>query len=179
MRKSVKFITRSALIAALYLVLSLAFQAISFGPVQFRVSEILVLLPVMMPEAIPGLAVGCFLTNFFFSPFGVYDVILGTIATLIGAIFTFLLRKHIVLSAIPPVILNSILIPVVFAVENPSVYLISMGEILLSQIISVGIIGIPVTIMLRSAFVKAKIITLPKSKFDYEEYVREPKEDDD
>ncbi|MCQ2409618.1 MAG: QueT transporter family protein [Clostridia bacterium] len=178
MKNSVRFITRSALIAALYLVLSVAFQAISFGPVQLRVSEALVLLPVIMPEAIPGLAIGCFLTNFFFSPFGVYDIVLGTAATLIGAVLTYCLKKRIVLAAIPPIILNALLVPVVFALENPDIYLISAGEILLSQIISVGIIGIPVTLLLKNAFVKARIITPVKSKYDSQEYVRNPEDDE-
>ena len=88
MKKSLVYLARAAVIAALYCALSVAFNAIAFGPVQFRVSEILVLLPLIFPEAIPGLAIGCFFTNFFFSPFGVFDMVLGTLATLIGAVGT-------------------------------------------------------------------------------------------
>ena len=73
MKKSVFFITRSALVAAIYFALATALQPVSFGPVQFRLSEALVLLPVFMPESVIGVTLGCFLSNFFYST--MYDVI--------------------------------------------------------------------------------------------------------
>lgn len=66
MKKSLVYLARAAVIAALYFALSVAFNAIAFGPVQFRVSEILVLLPLIFPEAIPGLAIGCFFHKLLF-----------------------------------------------------------------------------------------------------------------
>ena len=66
MKSRIFFITRSALIAAIYFALATVLQPVSFGPVQFRLSEALVLLPLFMPESIIGVTVGCFLSNFFY-----------------------------------------------------------------------------------------------------------------
>lgn len=68
LKKSLVYLARAAVIAALYFALSVAFNAIAFGPVQFRVSEILVLLPLIFPEAITGLAIGCFSQTSFSRP---------------------------------------------------------------------------------------------------------------
>ncbi|MBQ3575768.1 MAG: QueT transporter family protein, partial [Clostridia bacterium] len=79
MKKSTSYITRAAIIAAIYCLLTVIFQPISFGAVQFRVSEALTLMPVLFPEAVPGLFVGCLLSNLLGG--GVwYDVMLGSVA---------------------------------------------------------------------------------------------------
>lgn len=90
---SVKFITQAAVIAAIYVVLVVIFNYISFGPVQFRIAEALTILPYFTPAAIPGLFVGCIIANILGGAI-VWDVVFGSIATLIGAIGTYLLRKH-------------------------------------------------------------------------------------
>lgn len=142
MKKSLVYTARAAIIAALYFALSVALSAISFGPVQFRISEILVLLPIIFPEAIPGLTIGCFFTNFFFSPFGVFDMVLGTLATLIGAVGTYLLRRRPLLATLPPIIANTLLVPLIFVLNDASsIYYISMFEILASQIITCIVFG--------------------------------------
>lgn len=104
----------AAVIAALYAALTLGFQAISYGPVQFRVSEALTLLPVLFPEAIPGLTVGCLISNLF-NPMGatIYDIVFGTLATLIAAVCTYKLRGSIFIKALPPVISNAVIIGLV------------------------------------------------------------------
>lgn len=89
---SVKFITQAAVIAAIYVVLVVIFNYISFGPVQFRIAEALTILPYFTPAAIPGLFVGCIIANILGGAI-VWDVVFGSIATLIGAIGTYLLRK--------------------------------------------------------------------------------------
>ena len=99
MKKTVFFVTRSALVAAVYFALATALQPVSFGPVQFRLSEALVLLPVFMPESIIGVTLGCFLSNFFYST--MYDVIFGTVATGVAAVLTFLLRRTKFLYVLP------------------------------------------------------------------------------
>ena len=101
MKKTVFFITRSAVVAAIYFALATALRPISFGPVQFRLSEALVLLPIFMPEAIIGVTLGCFLSNFFYSTM-LYDVIFGTIATALAAVLTCLLRRTKFLYVLPP-----------------------------------------------------------------------------
>lgn len=158
-KRPLTFITRSAVIAAAYFALSVAFEAISFGPIQFRISEALVLLPILMPEAIPGLAIGCFFTNFFFSPFGLYDMLFGTVATLLGAVLTRFLRKNIFIASLPPIILNAVLIPLIWICDgSDTVYYINMLSITASEFIICGIIGVPFTLLLKQALLSARII---------------------
>lgn len=112
----VQFLTMGAMIAALYAVLTYAAVALNwaYGPVQFRFSEALTILPVFTPAAIPGLAIGCFLSNLA-SPLGVVDWVFGTLATLLAAILTRALRKVKIkglpiLAPIPPVLCNAVII---------------------------------------------------------------------
>lgn len=166
LKSSLKFITRSAIIAAVYFAFSAAVQPVAFGPVQFRLSEALALLPVLMPESIAGLAIGCFFTNFFFSPFGLYDMLFGTLATLLGAVLTRLLRKNVVLAALPPIILNALLVPLIWVCDGSgAIYYIAMLEILASQTIICGAIGIPFTLLLKKTLISAKLID--KDRKDY------------
>lgn len=109
--KKALFITQAAVIAALYVVLVVVFNYISFGPVQFRVAEALTILPYFTPAAIPGLFIGCILANVIGGAV-VWDIIFGSIATLIGAVFTYLLRKKSkFLAPLPPVLANTIIVP--------------------------------------------------------------------
>ena len=101
---------RTAVISALYATLTLAVYPISYGPIQFRISEALTILPLFFAEAIPGLAIGCFIANI---PMGIWDMVIGTTATLLASIATRYLKK-IYLGVIPPVVFNAFLIPVVF-----------------------------------------------------------------
>lgn len=156
MKKSVFFVTRAALIAAVYFALATALQPVSFGPVQFRLSEALVLLPVFMPESIIGLAVGCFLSNFFYST--VYDAIFGTAATLVAAALTYLLRRTKFLYALPPLVLNALLVPLIWVADgSDAAYFLNAGLILASECIVVLLIGLPLTAVLRKALEKAGI----------------------
>lgn len=171
---------RAGIIAALYFALSVALSAISFGPIQFRISEILVLLPLIFPEAVAGLTIGCFFTNFFFSPFGVFDMVLGTLATLIGAIGTYLLRRRPLLSTIPPIVANTLLVPLIFVLNDAtSVYYISMFEILASQLITCLVIGLPFTFALKKAMIAAHIPIPHSSKYDTQPYRRITSAEDD
>ncbi len=115
-----KNIVRIAAIAAIYTALSVALAPISYGMLQVRVSEALVLLPIFTPHAITGVVLGCFLTNIIgvftgANILGVLDVFFGTFATLCAAILTYKLRNvktfnMPIASAIPPIILNAIII---------------------------------------------------------------------
>jgi len=113
-RFSVRSLCMAAIIAALYAALTLGFQAISYGAVQFRVSEAMTLLPVLFPEAVPGLAVGCLISNLF-NPMGatIYDVVFGTLATLLAALLTRRIKGSIWLRALPPVLCNAFIIGLV------------------------------------------------------------------
>ena len=83
--KTVYALAYAAAIAAIYVVLTMLFLPISFGPVQFRISEILCILPYFTPAAVPGLFIGCFLSNLFGGA-AVMDVVFGSLATLIGGV---------------------------------------------------------------------------------------------
>ena len=113
-RRNTKNLCLSALIAALYAALTLAFQPISYGAVQFRISEALTLLPVLFPQAVPGLTLGCLISNLF-NPMGatVYDVVFGTLATLIAAVITWRMRASIWGRGLPPVLCNAIIVGLV------------------------------------------------------------------
>ena len=98
----------AAMIAGLYALLCIAFAPISYGAVQVRIAEALTLLPFLMPEAIPGLFVGCLIANFA-GGFGLIDVVFGSLATLIAALLTRRMPNK-VLAAVPPVAVNAVIV---------------------------------------------------------------------
>ena len=108
MNKS-KYLTNAAIIAAVYIVLTLITNALGLanGAIQVRISEALCALPMFTPAAIPGLFIGCLLSNIF-TGCVIWDVIFGSLATLIGAVFTYNLRKYRRLALLPPIISNTI-----------------------------------------------------------------------
>ena len=83
------FVVTSALIAAIYAGFTYfsAIWGLAYGPVQFRISEALTILPILTPAAVPGLIVGCFIGNLG-SPYGIVDILCGTLATALAAAFT-------------------------------------------------------------------------------------------
>ena len=105
-------ITQGAVIAALYVVLTMAFQPISYGVVQVRIAEALTILPLFTPAAIPGLFVGCLIANIMGGCIAL-DVIFGSLATLIGAVGGYMLRGNRWLVPIPAIIANTLIIPFV------------------------------------------------------------------
>ena len=114
MNFSTKSMTRAAMIAAIYCVLTLIFQPISYGPVQFRISEALTLLPVLTADAVPGLFIGCILAMLLGGAMW-YDVVFGALATLLAAICTRKLREVPAAGAAMPVLFNGAIVgPVVY-----------------------------------------------------------------
>ena len=105
-------ITQGAVIAALYVVLTLVFAPISFGPVQVRIAEALCILPMFTAAAIPGLFIGCMIANLIGGGI-ILDVIFGSLATLIGAVLGYVLRKNRWLVPLPAVIANALIVPFV------------------------------------------------------------------
>lgn len=112
--KKVTMITQGAIIAALYVVFTMIANAMGLSnyAIQVRFSEALCVLPYFTVAAIPGLTIGCMIANIMTGAL-VWDVLFGSIATLIGAIGTYLLRKHKVLMLLPPVLANVIIVPFV------------------------------------------------------------------
>ncbi|WP_394524371.1 QueT transporter family protein [Lacrimispora sp. JR3] len=136
------FMVFSAAIAALYTVLTMVFAPISFGPVQFRISEILCILPFFTPAAIPGLFIGCLLSNFLCGA-ATLDVIFGSLATLIGAIGSYKLRKNQWLVCVPPILANTIIIPWVlrFAYGSQDLIWYAMITVGIGEILAIGVLG--------------------------------------
>ena len=157
MKFSTRSLTRAALIAALYLLLTILFQAISFGAVQFRISEALMLLPVLTVDAVPGLFVGCVLANLLGGGIW-YDVVLGSIATLLAAVFARKLRNKPALAAAMPVLFNGLIVgPVVYfayvrapgEAVNTLVLLSSVGTVALGELVVCYVLGLPLLRVLR------------------------------
>lgn len=106
------WVAQGAIIAALYVVLTYFIAAIGLanGAIQFRISEALCILPIFTPAAIPGVTIGCLISNII-TGCSIFDIIFGTLATLIGAFGTYFLRKTKFISTLPPVLSNMIIIP--------------------------------------------------------------------
>ena len=112
---STKFLVRAALVAAIYTALTYlaGLMNLAYGPVQFRFSEALAVLPFLLPEAVPGLFVGCVVSNLI-SPYGVLDLVVGSLATLLGAVLTGKCRRRY-LAPLPPVLCNAALVGAMIA----------------------------------------------------------------
>ena len=130
------------LLAAIYTAITYATIAVSFGPIQFRISEALCILPVFSPAAIPGLFVGCLLANFMAGA-APMDVVFGSLATLIGAIGTYRMRRAGVLSALPPIVANAAIIPFVlrFAYGAEELIPFMMLTVGIGEALAVGVLG--------------------------------------
>ncbi len=102
-------LARGAVIAALYTALTLLLAPLSYGEVQIRFSEAFTLLPVLLPEAVPALAVGCLLSNIL-GGCTIFDIVFGTLATLLAALCTRRLRDNIWLAAAMPVLFNGVIV---------------------------------------------------------------------
>lgn len=145
-------LVRGALIAAIYVALCLMLAPLSYGAVQVRISEALTLLPVLCPDAIWGITIGCLISNMLsFSP---WDMLFGTLASLIAAICTYKLArvrtKGLPLAAaLPPVLINAVIIGAeityLFMPETASipVLLFNMLSVGAGQVISCFVIGVP------------------------------------
>jgi uncharacterized membrane protein len=115
-KNKVQFITKTALIAAAYAALTMGFSFMSYGPVQFRISEILVLFVFLEPKYTTGLVLGCVLANLT-SPLGIVDVIVGSLATLVALLFIMGIRKafghnkkSLIIASFGPVISNALIV---------------------------------------------------------------------
>lgn len=142
-KKRTAYMTQAAAIAAIYVVLVVLFNYWSFGPIQFRIAESLTVLPYFTPAAIPGLFIGCVISNLLGGAM-IWDVIFGSLATLIGAVGTYLLRKWSKwLAPIPPIVANTIIIPFVlkYAYGSEGMLYYFMATVGLGEVIVCGVFG--------------------------------------
>lgn len=143
--KNVTLITQAAMIAALYVVLTLAAAALGLDhyAVQVRFSEALTILPFFTPAAIPGLYVGCLLSNIVTGCI-IWDILLGPVATLLGALGTWFLRRRSKwLAPLPPIAANTLIVPLILAYAyqfegSLPYFMLTVG---LGEIASCGVLG--------------------------------------
>lgn len=146
MRKNkTAFLTKSAVIAALYVVLTevSALLGISSGVIQFRLSEMFAVLPMFTPAAIPGLFIGCLISNILTGGI-LWDVVFGSLASLLGAIGTWFLRKKSVyLAPVPTILSNMIIIPFVlrYAYGAEGAIPFFMLTVGIGEFVTAGILG--------------------------------------
>ena len=138
----VLFLTQAAVIAAIYVALCVAFAPISYGEVQVRVAEALVVLPFFTPAAIPGLFIGCLISNLIGGSI-LLDVVFGSIATLLGAVGSWYLRSHKYMVMLPPIVANTLIVPFVlrygYGVPLPVPFM--MLTVGIGEVIAVAVFG--------------------------------------
>lgn len=142
--KQVQFITQAAMIAALYVVLTFLANALGLasGIIQVRLSEMLTILPYFTSAAIPGVTIGCLLSNIL-TGCSLLDIIFGTFATLLGAAGSYFLRRHKFLVPLPPIIANTIIVPWILRISYgvPDAIPYMMLTVGIGEIISCGLLG--------------------------------------
>ena len=137
-----KKIALGAIIAALYVVITVAFAPISFNYIQIRISEALTILPLFTDAAVPGLFIGCILANLLGGGIPL-DIIFGSIATLIGAVLARRVRHNRWLVPVPSIISNALIIPLIlkfgYGIDLP--YILLVGYMAIGEFISCFILG--------------------------------------
>ena len=157
-KKKIRLVVYSGIVAALYVVLTLPMAQFAFGPIQFRLAEVLTVLPAFAAGYIPGVSLGCFLANLL-NPnnLGPVDIIGGTLATVIAGIFTRILgKKNKLLGIIPPVVFNGLIVggylPFLLVDESSEVTSaavgLSMFEVAASEAVLLVVVGIPFILLL-------------------------------
>lgn len=138
------YIAQAAMIAAIYVILTAITQifGLASGIIQVRVSEMLTVLPALFPAAVPGLAVGCLLANLL-TGCAPWDVLFGTIATTLGALGSYALRRFPRLAALPPIIANTLIIPFILILVYQAPYALPFLFVTVGvgEIISAGLLG--------------------------------------
>ncbi|NLC77830.1 MAG: QueT transporter family protein [Clostridia bacterium] len=147
-------IVRAAVIAAVYVVLCLAFQPLSYGVVQLRLAEALTLLPILYPEAILGLYIGALIANIF-GGLGLVDIICGSLVTLLAAYATYLLRDTR-LAYLPPILFNALFVSAYLHLLFNWPYWLNVISIGISQALVVFTLGHGLVILLKKYGIGAK-----------------------
>ena len=131
-------LVRLALVAAMYVALSLMIQPLIYGPIQFRFSEFLVLLCFYRKDYSVSMILSCFIVNLF-SPFGLYDIIFGTLATAV-AVLPMYYMKNVYIASLLPIICNGVIVGFeLFLCGEPLWF--SMATVALGELVVVGILG--------------------------------------
>lgn len=164
-KKTVQRLARTAIIAALYAAITLVLAPISYGAVQFRVSEIMVLLAFFDPFYIGGLTLGCFISNIL-GPNGIADIIFGTFATFISVYAISLTGKYInnntkalVVASLWPTIFNGLIIGWMLNYLYQLPLVLSMGEVALGEFVVVTIVGVPIVKFIQNKYKNLLVVS--------------------
>ncbi len=131
----------SAVVAALYAAITIALAPISYGPIQFRLSEILVLLAFVNRKYIPGLVLGgCLLANMY-SQLGIMDVVFGTLATYIS-VELIARTKNLFMASLWPVVVNGVIIGIMLNMLYSLPLLLTIGQVAFGEFVVVSIAGV-------------------------------------
>ncbi|MFW5787070.1 MAG: QueT transporter family protein [Halanaerobiales bacterium] len=143
-----RYITRAALIAGVYIVITYILSPFSFGPLQFRLSESLTVLPIIYPEAVPALFIGVFFSNII-GGLGLVDIIGGSLVTLIAAYVTYIMRGSF-LAYLSPIVFNGFLISIYLHLFFELPYWLTALQIAVSEAVVVIIFGVPLIKFLKN-----------------------------
>lgn len=160
-KKKIYMIVYSGIIAALYVVLTYPMAQFAFGPIQFRLAEVMTILPAYGFAYVPGISLGCFLANLLNpSNLGPVDIIGGTLATVLAGIFSaWLGKKNKNLAIIPPILFNGIIVggylPFLLVDESSEItvqaVLISMLEVAASEAVLLVVLGLPLLLLIKKS----------------------------
>lgn len=157
---NIKKLVTTALVASIYATLTLALGAISYGPVQFRISEIMVLLPFIKKDYIWGLTIGCFLANII-GPYGVPDIIFGTTATFLSVYAVYLTSKimndkkfALLVASVWPTVINAIIIGIMLNIFFGVPLILAIMQVGFGQFVVITIVGVPLYKSLEGKYFK-------------------------
>lgn len=159
---SAKKLVRISVIAALYVVLTLALPAIAYGPIQFRLSEVMTLLAFIDPFYILPLTLGCAIANIG-SPFGIIDVIVGSLASFL-ALYSMSKTKNIYVASLFPTLFCILIgLEILFLSKEPTNFFLITGQIMVSEFVVVSIIGVSLfKIIEKNNYMMNMLKTIPK-----------------
>lgn len=163
-RRRIKFVVVNGLIAALYVVFTAPFANIAYGPIQFRIAEVLAVMPIFSAATIPGVTIGCFLANLL-NPnnLGPVDIIGGTLATLIAGCSSYIIgKKNRPLGIIPPIVANGLIVggylPFLLVDPGSTVTIraigISMLSVAGSEAVLLVVLGLPLIALIAKTKIK-------------------------
>lgn len=144
--KQFKYWTRAAMIGAVYALLTIIFAPISYGMIQVRIAEMLMVLPYFTPAAVPGLFVGCFIANIY-GGYGILDIVFGSLATLLSA-YLVMRTGNRYLVPLPPVIINAVIVGLVLHLVLKLPYYLTFLWVGLGQLIACYGLGLPLLFIL-------------------------------
>lgn len=150
-------IARTGVVAALYVVLTFTFSFMAYDSIQFRVAEMLMLLCLFSKDFVTATTIGCIIANIF-SPIGVVDVVVGSLATFLSGVCIYLLRNKLnpLTASLFPVIFNAVIVGIELKVIYQLPLFMSMAQVAFGEVVCVGVIGVILLSLLKrnSSFMK-------------------------